>query len=347
MPSIHLRAKRKWRSFIERALATEAPKKFEKSYERKKRSHIILLDGTVSTLKIGQETNIGLIYKLLGETTASTSIHYGPGLQWGNLKSNLRVITGEGLGNQIREAYGVLSSRYQEGDDIFIFGYSRGAFAARSLCGIIEKVGLLTAEEATTRNIALAWRLYQARKGYKNFRKSYCHKVVQIEMLGVFETVSALGIKWPLLWKFLSKKHNFHDHQVCSNIKAAYHALALDETRLAYTPECWNLNQIPKNTVVEQVWFRGTHGDVGGNIGDCTASRRLSNIPLVWMLENAEKNGMKLPNDWAKKFPQDPNAPSVGTFRGLGKFLIFRADRRVALSDHEWVHPSAIDPKIM
>ncbi|ERL97200.1 hypothetical protein HIMB11_02244 [Rhodobacteraceae bacterium HIMB11] len=83
----------------------------------------------------------------------TTSVHYIPGLQWGNWRTSWRVLVGRGLSAQIQEAYGVLAARYRPGDRIYMFGYSRGAFAVRSLSGIIDRVGLLRSEFATTRYV--------------------------------------------------------------------------------------------------------------------------------------------------------------------------------------------------
>lgn len=327
-----------------RALASHVPRLRDvPEVPQSRRQHVILLDGTLSTLRQGHETSIGLIYRLLGPTSRDQTTYYAPGLQWGDWRSNLRVITGQGLGHQIRQAYGALASRYRPGDDIYIFGYSRGAFAARSLCGMIYEIGLLHPDHATPRNIDVVWRLYQAKRTSHVVTRSLCQKDVPITFLGVFDTVSALGLRIPVLWKILPNRYQFHSHHVCDNIRAAFHALALDETRLAYTPECWDLDKIPEGSTVEQVWFRGTHGDIGGHLGDATEVRPLSNIPLSWMLDKASDHGLDLPSDWRDHFPTDPKAPSLGTWRGWGRFLIFRAKRRVAVSDHEWVHPSVLD----
>jgi uncharacterized protein (DUF2235 family) len=306
----------------------------------KGRTHVILLDGTLSSLRPGYETSIGLIFRLLGKTTAKRTLYYAPGLHWGDWRSNLRVLTGQGLGHQIRQAYGALAMRYADGDEIFIFGYSRGAFAARSLCGMIDEVGLLRADAATPRNIATVWRLYQAKRQSPVVTNTLCRRPVPIKFLGVLDTVSALGLRIPILWRFLPNRYSFHSHHVCDNIQAAFHALALDETRLAYAPECWDFDHIPLGTRVEQVWFRGSHGDIGGHLGDAHQVRPLSNIPLTWLLERAEEQGLDLPDRWRDQFPTDITAPSLGTWRGVGRFLLFRAKRRVALSDHEWIHPS-------
>jgi len=112
---------------------------------RAPRTHIILIDGTLSTLKKGRETHIGWLYKQLGQSTMTTSVHYIPGLQWGNWHTSWRV----------------LAARYRPGDRIYMFGYSRGAFAVRSLSGTIDRVGLLRSEFATTRYVDRVWRRYR------------------------------------------------------------------------------------------------------------------------------------------------------------------------------------------
>lgn len=327
-------------SGIMRSLSTRVSDWSGDTQAPEKRTHIILLDGTSASLKPGAQTHIGTLYHLLNDGRPDRTVHYSAGLQWGDWRSNLRVITGAGLGHQIRQAYGALVTRYRPGDDVYIFGYSRGAFAARSLCGMIDRVGLLQSDYATARNVDLAWRQYRNARGYIRFRENFCHPASQIRFLGVFDTVSALGLRIPVLWKFLPDLYTFHDHAVSRNVEANYHALALDETRLAYAPECWDLDVIAPKTIVQQVWFRGAHGDIGGHLGTFEPARPLANIPLVWMLERAADRGLELPPDWRARFVMDATAPSVGTWRRWGKFLIFRAKRRVAKSDHEWIHSS-------
>jgi uncharacterized protein (DUF2235 family) len=114
-----------WRLW--RSIATHVPRfRDDARAQDTSRTHVILLDGTMSSLREGQETSIGLIFRLLGPSTAKRTTYYAPGLQWGDWRSNLRVVTGQGLGHQIRQAYGRLASRYEAGDKIYIFGYSRG-----------------------------------------------------------------------------------------------------------------------------------------------------------------------------------------------------------------------------
>ena len=93
---------------------------------------------------------------------------------------------------------------------------------------------------------------------------------------------------------------------------------------------------------LEQMWFRGAHGDVGGHLGDFAQGRPLSNIPLVWMLENLETCGLSLPAGWREQFPQDVSAPSVGSWRAWGKMFLSRRRRIILGTPSETVHPTVM-----
>ena len=313
------------------------------------RNHVIIIDGTMSRLEESHETNAGITYKLLSEAADSgTSIRYEAGIQWHSWRHTLDIIEGRGINQQIRRVYGFLASRYRPGDRIFLFGYSRGAYAVRSLAGMIDRVGLLTAEHATERNIKIAYRHYQRDAegaAQRAFVKRYCHHDAPIEMVGVWDTVKALGFRAPIIWRWTEKAHEFHDHSLGQSIRHGYQALALDETRDAFQPVLW---ETPKDWPghVEQMWFRGTHGDVGGQLVRHLPARPLSNIPLGWMLEKAEASGLSLPADWRERYPQDPLAPVSGSWRGWGKYFLIRSRRVVGEDPSEAIHPSAfLGPK--
>ncbi|MBY6115845.1 DUF2235 domain-containing protein [Mameliella alba] len=303
--------------------------------------HVLILDGTMSSLKPGEETNAGLTYLLLKET-GHPSLYYEAGVQWKDWSATTDVALGRGINRQIRRAYGYLASRYREGDRIFLMGYSRGAYAVRSLAGIIDMVGLLRADCATERNIRQIYRLYQYAPGgeaARAFAARTCHPEAPVEMVGVWDTVKALGVRLPLLWRLTESEHEFHNHQLGPSIRHGFHALAHDETRAAYAPVMWDC---PPGWAgkVEQVWFRGTHGDIGGQLGGFNEARPLANIPLVWMLERLENCGVALPEGWRTRFPCDANAPSVGTWMGVSKLFILRSPRRVGRDPSESLHPS-------
>ena len=311
--------------------------------------HVIIIDGTMSSLESGRETNAGLTYKLLCDArTSQMSIRYEAGVQWQAWRSTMDVIEGRGINRQIRRVYGFLASRYRPGDRIYLFGYSRGAYAVRSLAGVIDRVGLLRAEHATERNVHIAYRHYQRATcgaAHRAFVRRFCHAETPVEMVGVWDTVKALGFRAPILWKLSAPRHAFHDHELGRATRHGYHALALDETREAYAPVLWSC---PEGWTghVEQIWFRGTHGDVGGQLGGMEAARPLANIPLVWMLGKAEGCGLDLPEGWRAAFPCDPEAPSIGMNRGWGKLFVLRRARVVGADPSEAVHTTAERPAV-
>lgn len=305
-------------------------------------THVIIIDGTMSSLREGCETNAGLTYKLLRSVGPEVSVYYEPGIQWSHWRRCGDVIFGRGINRQIRRAYGYLASRYRPGDKIFLMGYSRGAYAVRSLAGIIDRMGLLRAENATQRNVRDIYRHYQHNptgEAAQAFKRAYSHPGVEIEMIGAWDTVKSLGLNLPFLWRFSAPQHEFHDHALGPSVKRGFHALARNERRVAYAPVMWESD--PNwHGELQQMWFRGTHGDVGGMVDGFAPARPLSNISLVWMLEKAESAGLSLPEQWASHFPQDATAPSVGAFRGIGRLLVTRRARVVGMDPSERVHPS-------
>ena len=323
------------------------PLRSEHSAEAKPRgpqTHVILLDGTMSSLERGRETHAGVLYRLCEEMRPQVSVYYEAGVQWRSWRTTPDVLIGRGINRQIQRAYGYLASRYRPGDRIFLLGYSRGAYAVRSLAGVIDRVGLLQANHANTRNIRTVYRQYQTQPdsaGVRRFRQEFCHADTPIEMVGVWDTVKALGLRLPYLAARAEAQHGFHNHHLGAGIRHGYHALALDETRDVFTPVMWE-DQPEHPGHVEQVWFRGTHGDVGGQLGGFEAARPLANISLVWMLEQAAGHGLPLPGNWRARYFTDVSAPSVGTWRSWSKMFLSRHRRVVGRYGSERLHPSAV-----
>lgn len=339
--SVIERARRWWRGHV---TIETAPADLPQSGQRMAITHVIILDGTLSTLAPGQESNAGLLYHLLTEGGARQrhTVYYEPGQQWEGWRNGIHLIEGRGINPQILRAYGWLASHYVAGDQIFLFGYSRGAYAARALAGMIDRVGLLRRDQATQSAVNLAFRHYSkggTSAAARDFHRLYCHTDARVRMIGVWDTVKALGIRLPLLWRFVSKKHDFRDHHLGECVDAGFQALAMHETRAAFRPELW-ASRAGGTARVQQMWFAGAHGDIGGNIGCYAACRPLANIPLTWMLERGEEMGLILPQDWRARFPCDVNAPMVGTWRGFGLWFIARARRRLLVDKSEGIHPS-------
>ena len=207
---------------------------------------------------------------------------------------------------------------------------------------MIDRLGLLTRENATERNVRLAYRHYRRdpdRPSARAFARRFCHADTGIEMVGVWDTVKALGLRLPLLWMLTEGRNAFHDHRLGRMVKHGFQALALDETRSVFAPVLWECPPDWKGNV-EQMWFRGAHADVGGHIGHMSWARPLSNIPLVWMLDRASASGLALPEGWQARFPCNPDAPAIGTWRGFGAMFLLRRRRVVGHDRSEHFHSS-------
>lgn len=314
---------------------------------RAPRTHVIIVDGTMSRLDEGDETNAGLLYKLLtdGPITVSQSVRYDPGVQASGLRKWINIAAGMGINRTILDGYAWLASRYEPGDLIMLFGYSRGAYAVRSLAGFIGRIGLIVRDQATERRIHRAFRYYEAdtvSDAARDFSAKFCHAASPIGLIGVWDTVKALGLPYPLLNRLAPMATEFHDHRLSPNTQNAFHALAIDENRSSYAPLPWELEP-GTQARVEQAWFPGAHADVGGHVIGAYKARMLSNIPLVWMLERAEECGLVLPDNWRAEFPCDPAAPMHGAYRGTARMFVARRPRVIGQCSSEYVHASVAE----
>jgi uncharacterized protein (DUF2235 family) len=191
----------------------------------------------------------------------------------------LEGATGTGTSERIRDAYRFLAERYRPGDRIFAFGFSRGAFAVRSLAGFIDLAGLPMEPRALKEEEVLD--LYDAYMDTSPIDKSVYGTVdAAIDFLGAWDTVGALAFGRTL--------GNFHRISP-ANVKRVAHALALDEERERFEPAFWELPATAE-TRVDEVWFSGCHTNIGGGYIDAN----LSNIALFWMLQSARDAGLPL-----------------------------------------------------
>jgi uncharacterized protein (DUF2235 family) len=203
---------------------------------------------------------------------------------------------GLGLDQKIQEGYQWLARNYPDPDpgtcEVFVLGFSRGAYTARSLVGMIRNVGLLKSENA--HRVSDAYALYRNRdpgpdiEEAKAFRTRYSREI-RIRFLGVWDTVGALGIPIPALQWLNAAQYAFHDTELSGIVANAAHAVAIDELRIDFKVTLWAPVVKPGQTV-EQRWFIGAHGDVGG--GD--DGRLLSDITLKWMQGQAAAAGLAI-----------------------------------------------------
>ena len=247
-----------------------------------------------------------------------------------------------GLSGRVRGAYRYLCQFFAPGDEIFLFGFSRGAFTARSLAGFISACGILKRQKLG--DLLAAWDYYRDARTAPHSPAAFieschtdCHLDAEIKFLGVWDTVGALGIPGQLLAADNEKKFAFHDTGPCPIVKHARHALAIDEHREQFVPTLWT-GTPPAGVDIEQVWFAGAHSDVGGGY----VTRALADTPLVWMAKEAEDKGLSL--DWScLPDPEklDPRAPlhdsrtSVFTFDRLRPTLREIAETPCEVSFYE------------
>jgi uncharacterized protein (DUF2235 family) len=200
---------------------------------------------------------------------------------------------GAGLDLNIIEGYKYLAKHHESGDEVYVLGFSRGAYTARSLVGLIRNCGVVKTSRLDL-GVGMAYGIYRARddgvdsKTAKRFRSMFSRDI-KIKFVGVWDTVGALGIPLSFLKDVNTKFHEFHDTQLSGIVENAYQAIAIDENRADYDICLWDPKEHAAQTL-EQRWFVGAHCDVGGGYPD----RRLSDIALRWMQDKASDLGLGL-----------------------------------------------------
>jgi hypothetical protein len=270
---------------------------------------VLCLDGTWNADDSQRITNIVRIRDLINPKLETANgveyqrVYYHNGVGTG-LTTRDRILggaTGAGLGHNVRSAYRFLSQTYKPEVEIYIFGFSRGAFTARSLAGYVGGSGLLKPEFCSAENEMRAWKFYHTPPDDRHPQEfeelaKLSFPTVKIRLLGVFDTVGALGV--PLEWfrSWNRKRFEFHNVTLGTNIEYAFHALAIDEKRGPFQASLWQYPNHKNFEHVEQVWFPGVHANVGGGY----ENTGLSDMALHWMLSRIEARhvGLQMVSDW-------------------------------------------------
>ena len=202
------------------------------------------------------------------------------------------------IDEKIRSAYIFLCLNYLPGDEIYLFGFSRGAYTVRSLAGLINCAGLLKRPDIN--KTAEAYRIYRLRDPQQRQRNAidFCdrHQTQRVELkfLGCWDTVGALGvpnlIPWLPIDKIFQRKYKFHDFKLSPIVENARHAIAIDEIKPAFEVAIMEASANFEGTL-KQVWFPGNHGCVGGGTAETIG---LSNAALKWMADEASQLGLDL-----------------------------------------------------
>jgi uncharacterized protein (DUF2235 family) len=246
---------------------------------------IFCADGTWDSAP--NDTNVYKLFKAIPITSAQVAFYDdGVGSDGTPLEKLIGGAFGDGLFQKIKDGYTKIAHVYEQDDEIFIFGFSRGAFTARSLAGMIAICGLPTGlfDDNLVNTAFQAYRNKAQRAALLATLNNYNLFNAKIKMVGVWDTVGSLGIPAlfgnvdPILYGFL-------DTSLHPDVLNAYQALAIDERRQEFPPTLWTSPSPPvAGQVLEQVWFSGVHCDVGGGYPETG----LSDITFSWMMGNAE-----------------------------------------------------------
>ncbi len=255
---------------------------------------VVFSDGTGQEGGTGNNTNVYKTFNLILDRSPKQVSFYDKGLGTGFRKLTGNVF-GWGFGKNVRECYEFIFENYQHGDQIFLFGFSRGAATVRSLTGFIHLFGILP--KSRTRLVDEAWKIYKIPHPTK--RKEAVDKFLAVnhtmwatvKFLGVWDTVAALGLPETRVDKVLNwiVPHGFHDFKLSESVINACHALAIDDVRKSFHPIYIEPGSNTKGEL-KQVWFMGMHTDVGGGY----AEKGLSDIVLEWMAGYAVKHGLRI-----------------------------------------------------
>ena len=193
---------------------------------------------------------------------------------------------GVGVAKNILDAYRFLAHNYQKGDDIYCFGFSRGAYTVRALGGLLNTIGLLPKRELES--LPQAYKYYRTPPPKRDVNPYQQNLRPDILMMGAWDTVGALGSPTPLLGRLAKRRWvGFFDTTLSQPIKNAYQGLAVDERRPPFKADLWT-GEISDDQCVEQRWFAGVHSNIGGGYADT----ELSDITLMWMIEKAKLLGL-------------------------------------------------------
>lgn len=323
---------------------------------------VVCLDGTNNQLRAADNTNVvRLLDALKLDTPADQVAYYDPGV--GTFSSSAAwtpparlasryagLMFGAGLRENLGQAYSFLTSTYQPGDRIFIFGFSRGAYNARALVGMLDVFGIFRCGSENLIPYAVSAYAKQQRRGHDDpdffkglntYAKTHAVKRTghaPVHFVGLWDTVKSAGtLTRQLQWPFTRQ---------LPHAQTVRHAVAIDEIRrpfppyLVYAP---NPNHLRINTDqdLREVWFPGVHSDVGGMF---SAGTRLSDIPLKWMLDEAAAAGLQIrPRAYAQVSAQVEAVDPTGPWHTMPRAWSLLGPGRRAVPEGALIHASVAE----
>ena len=283
-----------------------------------------------------------------GEIEQRLLYHSGIGSTGKAIQHLIDGATGRGITRVLVDCYRWLIRNFEPGDELYFFGFSRGAYTARSLAGFVRNSGILRPNNEDRLDEALA--LYRSRDARtapraaasRLFRQSYSWSLITpIQCVGVWDTVGSLGVPNTMLQGILKHvfrvNREFHDTDLSSTIAYAFHAVAVDEARNPFLPTLWTQTDAGRSAKqhLEQVWFPGYHSDVGGGADNSA----VSDISLRWMVERARFAGLKIgaaetigPPDFPA-FKPSPDGPLSDSMTWFYRLFFASGVRTIDTSD--------------
>ncbi len=303
----------------------------------KNKNIIICCDGTGNEYSENNTNVVGTFASVVRDTNQIAFYDTGVGtfnplgMSFGPVSKTLGNALGNGFGygvkQNVQEAYTYLMDRYEEGDNVYIFGFSRGAYTARVIVGMLHKCGLL--QKGSKNLIPSVMKMNFGDKPdhlVKGFKRDFCHEC-KPHFVGVWDTVASIGNWHPT--------RHFKDDILNHDVKYGFHAVSIDEHRKKFPVSLWDESQKAAHQTIEQVWFPGVHSDVGGWYNE----RGLSDSALRWMLTNAEKCGLRLKDGWETNLKCNPLGPIHNSRSGFWK--VWKRVQRV-IPEGAIIHESVI-----
>lgn len=307
------------------------------------RNLIICLDGTKNEVKAKAVTNVFKVAEIADLTNPVEQVlYYGPGVgtmaapsAWTGVAQRVSLLggmlVGHGMRQDIAEAYTYLMNTWQPGDKVFIFGFSRGAYTARALCGMLYRVGLL--RPGSDNLVPYAVRVYARRPGKDSdlarpegwdrmdkfsealsITRDGGRRSFPVEYLGIYDTVKATrGIGRDIRWPYTRS---------LPNVRVIRHAISIDEKRRPYPEYLVHPDTASKDLEqFSEVWFAGVHSDVGGGFVD---NPQLGQIAMRWIIDGAIKRGLKVrPQRYANRFGRLGEADARAPMHVMGWYWRF------------------------
>ena len=295
---------------------------------------VVCCDGTWNTPE--SETNVHHTFLAASHAPSGApeqAVFYDPGVGTGPgwFARIAGGAFGWGLSDNVKDGYRFIVEHYREPDDeIYLFGFSRGAYTARSIAGMVRCIGIAKAEHVA--RVDEAYRIYRKRDTKNEadkpaalrFREEYAHDHGRIRFLGVWDTVGSLGVPGGAFGWWRQWRYGFHDVKLSSIVDVACHAVAIDEQRKPFRPTLWTTKR-REGQIVKQLWFPGVHSDVGGGYRE----RGLANVTLHWLIEEAKAAGLRVDQELLATLEPDAAGRQHDSYRSIYR-LLGRYERPIA-----------------